>query len=119
MGIPIVTRDLMGSFANNMKRAEWARRALGAFGRETGVGDEDMETQLSDLLCDLRHLADEEKVEWSEVLRRASFHYSAETSCTCPSCRAKGDAMDYEFDVRKEGDFAICYKCGESFKIKS
>ncbi len=70
------------------------------------------------LVCDLRRFAKANSVVWCNVLARSLGHYEAETSCTCPYCKAQGDPeFDYEFDDEQEGDFAICYRCGETFEV--
>lgn len=63
----------------NLDRAEWALRALEAFQQATRTDNEDA---LSDLLCDLMHLADYAKgglEEFDSALARAEAHYGYET----------------------------------------
>jgi hypothetical protein len=57
--------------------AQWAARALIAFTDVVG-GGEDLETQLSDLLGDLQHLADALGVDWDEAVRRGNRFYGEE-----------------------------------------
>lgn len=80
----------------NADRAEWGKVALRAFSAETGVHTEDLETQLSDLICDLRHFADRGKINWEDVLRRADGHYGEEVN---------------------EEKLFYCHKCLELFPI--
>lgn len=63
---------------NNGHRAAWAAKALALFSAHTGVQDEDAELRISDLLCDLRHLADQEGVDWDQALARGDGHYQEE-----------------------------------------
>jgi hypothetical protein len=49
--------------------------ALHAYERVTGS---ERDTSLSDLLADLRHLADQRALSWDEILERADQHYAAE-----------------------------------------
>lgn len=60
----------------NNDRAQWARVALRAFMKETGV---DLEDALSDLLGDLMHMADRDNFDFEAALDRARYHYDAET----------------------------------------
>lgn len=107
----------MGKHTDNVKRAGWAMEAIKAHNDATGIGDEDMETQLSDLVTNLRHVADAQKVDWSEVERRALGHYDAETAFVCPSCGAKGSENDFDF-VEDGGKMDVaCYKCGKVFAL--
>jgi hypothetical protein len=62
----------------NKDRAGWAHEALRRFGEITGVGDEDLKTQISDLVADLMHLAKIESVDFDDVLDSARMHYEAE-----------------------------------------
>lgn len=57
-------------------RAEWADYALTAFVSQTGA---DYADGVTDLLCDLMHLADREGTDFAADLERARMHYEAET----------------------------------------
>lgn len=61
----------------NDRRAEWAGHALAAFMSQTGT---DSNSAVTDLLCDLMHLADREGTDFTADLQRARLHYDAETS---------------------------------------
>jgi hypothetical protein len=61
----------------NLDRAEWAAAALRHFQCTTGT---DYDDALSDLLCDLRHWCNREKVSFDSALKRAQEHYDEETS---------------------------------------
>lgn len=63
---------------DNDARAAWAGRALAWFAMNTGDLDEDLETVLSDLLSDLRHLADALEVDYGNADERAERHYQRE-----------------------------------------
>jgi hypothetical protein len=69
---------------NNGHRAAWAYKALTLFSAHTGIQDEDMQLKLGDLLCDLHHLADQEKVDWESALARADGHYVEEAGTIPP-----------------------------------
>jgi Zn ribbon nucleic-acid-binding protein len=57
-------------------RADWAEYALAAFVSQTGA---DYADAVTDLLCDLMHLADREGTDFAADLERARMHYAAET----------------------------------------
>jgi hypothetical protein len=59
----------------NLERAEWAGAALRHFQSTTGTNDGDA---LPDLLCDLLHWSDREKVTFQKALTTARMHYDAE-----------------------------------------
>jgi len=59
----------------NLERAEWAAAALRHFQSTTGTDDGDA---LPDLLCDLLHWSDREKVNFQNALDTARMHYQAE-----------------------------------------
>jgi hypothetical protein len=59
----------------NSARAEWAQAAIIAFRKVTGTEEE----ALSDLLCDLMHLADRQGEDFYVSLRRAIDNYVQET----------------------------------------
>jgi hypothetical protein len=74
---PKLTYELDGE--DNKTRAEWARIVVRTFEALVGPFDmEDMETILSDLYADLRHLADVEGVDWTAVEERGNGHYEEE-----------------------------------------
>lgn len=60
----------------NDSRAAWAGYALAAFVSQTGT---DAGDAVTDLLCDLMHLADREGTDFAADLVRARMHYAAET----------------------------------------
>lgn len=60
----------------NDSRAEWAGYALAAFITQTGT---DAGDAVTDLLCDLMHLADRTGTDFATDLDRARRHYDAET----------------------------------------
>jgi hypothetical protein len=63
----------------NDKRAEWARRAVATFQRETGV---EAALAVGDLLANLMHLTDREPERYGTFkrnMRRAKDHYADET----------------------------------------
>ena len=60
----------------NEQRAQWARGALESF---DGYDPEDLESSITDLVCDLRHLADRREINWAALIDRVTRHYEAET----------------------------------------
>lgn len=64
----------------NIKRAEWAEKALRVFSKETGVNPDGdgYDLAIADLICDLRHLADRQKVSFKEIMKGVAMHYEAE-----------------------------------------
>ena len=64
--------------ATNIDRAGWALEAAKTFARRTGINKEDLSLVLSDLICDLHHLADIGEIIWHNVIVRATDHYIEE-----------------------------------------
>jgi len=69
----------------NTDRAEWARVAVVAMWEEVGPSEiENMDAgnwegyYLSDLLANLRHLADGLGLDWPKLLTSGDMHYDAE-----------------------------------------
>lgn len=60
----------------NLDRAEWAAAALRHFQCTTGT---DYDDALPDLLCDLHHWCNREKVNFDSALKRAQENYDNET----------------------------------------
>lgn len=58
----------------NAERAAWAQAALDSY----TCHDEDLESRVSDLICDLAHLLDSEDVDVLETIRRGLYHHAAE-----------------------------------------
>lgn len=63
---------------NNQDRAEVAYRTVATFSDLTDLNGEEMDTKISDLLCYLQHLADEQAVDFQECLERGSRNYETE-----------------------------------------
>ena len=61
----------------NAERAEWAEMAIEQFENTTGT---DREDALADLLCDLRHWADRNGLDWDAELNVAMGRYDEETT---------------------------------------
>lgn len=81
----------------NANRAAWAALALLSYATSKEGGAElydEAELVLSDLLCDLRHYADRETINFQTSLDRAEHHYDAEIAeeagnqfgLRCPAC---------------------------------
>jgi hypothetical protein len=64
--------------ADNDARASFGARALATHAGLTGNGGEPLATALSDLLGDLRHLADALGVDYDDADATADMHYCAE-----------------------------------------
>lgn len=65
---------------SNRERADWASMALDDFADETGMEDEDRKTQITDLLCNLMHFCDIEKIDWNRCVALAQDHYTEEVA---------------------------------------
>lgn len=70
----------------NANRVGWARNALATLTAETFGGehpdamhDDDLEAAVTDLICDLLHLAERSGFDPQRVLERANSHYRTET----------------------------------------
>jgi hypothetical protein len=66
----------------NDERAEWAAESIRTFARVTcmDTANEDDDTILGDLLCDLMHWCDREGIDFDAVLGAARENYGAETA---------------------------------------
>lgn len=64
----------------NEQRAEWAAASLSTFAQEAGMENEDKQTQLTDLLADLQHLAARDGLDFAQALRMGAQHYEEETA---------------------------------------
>lgn len=69
----------------NRDRARWAQHALAVFTAETYSGDHpdtmhrgDLETAISDLICNLLHFAREHAFDVDTLLQHAFDHFEAE-----------------------------------------
>lgn len=94
----------------NAKRAVWAKKAVDAFAAATRVGDEDMETQISDLIDDLRHLCDAHGVVFERVLDRANANYREETHDGCKKCGRTFDSASEDDPCNED----LCPECFET-----
>jgi hypothetical protein len=63
---------------DNLDRAESASSALAHFSKITGSQDEDTQTQMTDLMTNLMHLAHQHKVNYAQVVESAESHFAAE-----------------------------------------
>ncbi len=65
----------------NDDRASWAGHAVESFGQITNMiaAGEENDTILCDLLCDLMHWCDREKIDFYRMLSNAQMHYREET----------------------------------------
>lgn len=70
---------------NNRDRARWANNALRVFIGTTWNGEnpdtmhrDDLECAITDLICDLLHLADQKGLDAKEILERGNAHFEAE-----------------------------------------
>lgn len=67
------------SDVTNLQRAIWAEAAIRCFRSQTGCDHEDA---LGDLLCNLMHWANYERLDFGAALDRAEDHYQAELAET-------------------------------------
>ena len=63
---------------NNQDRAESACKAVERFSDALDMGDEDDDTRISDLLCNMMHFCDQQGVDFHDCLERASRNYETE-----------------------------------------
>lgn len=61
----------------NDQRAEYAEIAIAAFNEVNG--DDEPSSNLSDLLCNLRHWCDRNDVDFEQAALSAEINYNAET----------------------------------------
>ena len=61
----------------NHQRAASAAEAVRAYARDVGV-NEDAATHISDLICDLAHLADHHGLDPIDLIKRGLAHHAAE-----------------------------------------
>lgn len=66
--------------ATNKDRAGWAQVAADAFASETRMdkANEDMETVLTDLLCDIMHLCNQKGIDFKQVLDSGQAHFETD-----------------------------------------
>ena len=95
--------DKMILSGQNKRRADRARRAVDDYTDQT-----DLETTMSDLVGDLRHLADAEGIDFLQLLLRADSMYQQETAWKCKEC---GVTFDAEGDRDCEVD--LCARCAK------
>ncbi|ALF00949.1 hypothetical protein SEA_SERENITY_82 [Mycobacterium phage Serenity] len=65
---------------DNTYNCTWAAVALSAYTKVVGGDDNEVGTQISDLLGDLLHLADAAGVDFYEALATAETNYKAEVN---------------------------------------
>ena len=70
----------------NAERAAWAHNALATFTAQAFGGEhpdamnvDDLEAAVTDLICDLLHLAERSGFDPQRVVERANSHYRTET----------------------------------------
>lgn len=133
---------------SNKQRAEWAMEGLTSYARAKstvpGLYD-DIDVVLTDLLCDLMHLARRENIDFAHCAHLARRHHDAERreesnpwGLECPQCKA-GDQIDIAASVwvrlcrdgtdvtaAANGDHewddshaAVCCACGHAGTVRS
>lgn len=75
--VETVISEVPEGVTTNMDRSAFASFALHAHIVRAGNQGEDAETNLSDLLCDLRHYCDVEKIAFMDILERSEKAYLA------------------------------------------
>lgn len=68
---------------DNYQRAQSALKAIQTFSAETGLEGEELDIPMTDLLCNLQHLAEAQGVDFQECLDRANRHYVNEIESEC------------------------------------
>jgi hypothetical protein len=68
---------------NNTDRAQRAKDCL-----LHEYNNNDLQTDMTDFLADLKHLCDRSKIDWNDVLKMAEWHHKAEI-----------DEEGYEFKI--------------------
>jgi len=63
---------------SNKKRAKRARKAIVNYSTGYGPPSNELETDIVDMMTDLRHLCDADGLSYAELDRRACGHYCAE-----------------------------------------
>jgi len=63
---------------SNEDRASWAQQAVAAFAAAINMEDEPLDTVIGDLLADLMHLCDNEKLDFNILLSRAQMNHIEE-----------------------------------------
>jgi hypothetical protein len=66
--------------APNRRRADQAYVALAAFSAMCGIEQDDLGTQVSDLIADLMHMARAADLDWISLHARARGHFETECS---------------------------------------
>ncbi len=86
------------------------------------AADTDRETAFADIVADVMHLCDQQRVDPQEVLRRAKNHYDAETALEC----GQGCGASYSADEAPEKCFycqgevnPTCRGCGRQEEVCS
>lgn len=64
----------------NVRKSDLFKRLEIVLRNHRGDGMIDNETALADVVADLMHIADKQRVDWTEVERRASNHHQAEVT---------------------------------------
>ncbi|NQZ51066.1 MAG: hypothetical protein HRT95_13115 [Moritella sp.] len=62
----------------NTKGALWAQNAVTCFAVETGMTGEEVDSQMSDLLCDMMHLEKKESVDFMSLMEIANRNFEDE-----------------------------------------
>lgn len=90
----------------NLQRADWAMVAVRAFAAETGLdtsGDE-TETAVADLLANLMHLCDKERIDFDVALMRGRSHYREELADERPAVLSEEELLGLGFEIREDPD---------------
>ena len=64
----------------NEYRVTVAAKIVEKYAKKSGLENDELETQVSDLVSDLRHFCAFKGVPFSEVLRRSENHFTAEVT---------------------------------------
>lgn len=73
----------------NRRRADQAYVALAAFSALCGIEEDDLGTQISDLIADLMHMSRTADLDWITLHSRARGHFETECSEEFNAAKAK------------------------------
>lgn len=110
----------------NRDRAKWAMAALEAFTDQAGGKSNGLYLNIQDLLCNLRHVCRQRKLNWQDVLESSEVHFAEEIGLywvgpeddlsRLPHCHECANRTPYTF---KEVPYCVrCYEEKKPWKSK-
>lgn len=102
----------------NRDRANWARDAVKSYAATTGSVGNGSQSDIQDLIGDLRHYCWQRKFDWEVVLQNAYYHYAEEQGLHwkyggLKACHVCGNETCFE----KKNGKRICIECFEGEKL--